>query len=271
MSPPKWSVAAPISSRGGCPFFAVSATNATWPPVRSRSSRARPSSSGIDAATTPTRRASPFSGSPATTGAAATTASVFPSRIVAVDSFQESSGSATQATLAERTPLLFDRGPVASRDEDARPVEEEERPRVQDLRLVLGRVPEGPDRGIEDRLDARLLGHRPQRRLQLRLETRPVDGDVARDPLQRRPDALLGDLVRAPRRERHGEPERDDDEKRGREEVLRLQAQPLRRQGRASEAGARRDRTCRREGRRRWGPIRRRSSQYRFSSSSGGG
>ncbi len=98
MSPPKSSVAAPISSRGGAPFFDVSATNATWPPVRSRSSLARASSSGIDTATTPTSRASPFSGSPATTGAAATTASVVPSRIIAADSFQESSGSATQAT-----------------------------------------------------------------------------------------------------------------------------------------------------------------------------
>ena len=48
--------------------------------------------------------------------------------------------------VAERPPLLFDRGSVASRDENARPVEEEERPRVQDLSLVLGRVPEGPDR-----------------------------------------------------------------------------------------------------------------------------
>jgi hypothetical protein len=76
----------------------VSATKATWPPVSSRSSRARASSREIDAATTPTRRASPFAGSPTTTGAEATTARLDASRIVAAVSFHDSSASATQRT-----------------------------------------------------------------------------------------------------------------------------------------------------------------------------
>ena len=168
-----WSVARRISSAGASPLLPPFATNATWPPVRSASACARASSSGIDGRDDADEPRLALPGSPAMTGAAATTARL---RLLADRRGGLLPGIERVGHPVDRrgrTGVPLDRGPVAPVEEDAALGRRRRTSRVElpGLRLVRRRVRRVfRSASPEDRLDSRLVGHRAERRLQLRLE-----------------------------------------------------------------------------------------------------
>ena len=119
----------------------------------------------------------------------------------------------------ERRPAVLGDLLVVAVEEDAVPVEEEDRPRVELLRLVRRPVVESLRvNRVEEPLRAGLVRHArdlPPKRV---LVAPLIGAKDSRKRAQAFANALLGDLVRAPRGDRDRPAEREEDEEGGRDE-----------------------------------------------------